>query len=223
VPSSEPTAEFVSLTLPDSKEDIEAYVVAGLMRSCQGTERFLEDLDGQPTQNAQSDHDFTLKKPTGNERLELVEIAPAQTAGPPGSTPAPANNGAYADMVRDIILTKTKKYGLVKAAGQAKVHLLLYSTDWKLRVPVAVKEILMAELAHIEHGFVSILIYEQDDDDQGEVMQLAPVSSDVLATISVAQLRDRQTVQFDLTKFTVHDDGSVSVPISLPPDFKSPK
>ena len=214
---------FVPVELPRSKEDIEAIIVARAMRNRSGGERFLLDIEGDPIQNPEDDHDFTLRKPTGDERLELVEITDPRGAGRPGSTRPPAGNAAFADIVRGNILEKSRRYGLGRPDDPRRIHLLLYATDLKWRVNESIQQILMAELAEANHGFLSVLLYEPDDETDGRVVELAPVDPAVLAAIPVDRLRARWTIQVDLSKARFHGDGTMRVPLNPPPDFQPPR
>ena len=108
---------------PQSKDEIERHIVDLMLGSAnkQGLNPF--ELVGEPVQNPENNFDFTIPTPSGEEYLDLMEIAPLDIVGGTHETaPASYMSGEFADIIMTKILTKSQGYG---RAPRALIHLLL--------------------------------------------------------------------------------------------------
>ena len=88
-----------------------------------------------------------------------MEIAPLDKVdGSYDEAPASSSQGKLADTIWAKIDKKAKKYG-----QNSKVHLLLYSTDWKFRISEGVLNLLAYQSLRHNHPFKSISYYCPDD------------------------------------------------------------
>ena len=132
IDSENRTAEFRPLHFPRDKAEPEShivrFVVAGLRNSATNFYRLVTN----PIQNPENDFDFTLPTTSGDEYLELMEVAPLEhVAGSYEAAPASYNHGELADYVFKKLLSKARKH---RSVPQPPVHLLLYTTDWRFRL-----------------------------------------------------------------------------------------
>lgn len=212
-----PAPKFVDIMLPPTKAAIERYIFQRTLDNAQQLGIDLFSLTGPPLQNQEADFDFTLPTVYGNEYLDLVEIMPPNwVRGKHGDAPGSYRNGAFADAVFTVIRAKSVKYGLARG-GPTNVHLLLYPTDWRLRISDSVQIILSCRLSHEPLGFKSIVVYQPDDDVNGVVTRLHSQESQQPSALEAESLRSRITLLADLTDFQVEADGSVSARILPPP------
>lgn len=71
---------FRRVDLPDGKEEIEQFIV-NLALKVEPRLRELYGLIDEPERTRENDFDFTVKTKSGNQYLELTEIAPLELTG----------------------------------------------------------------------------------------------------------------------------------------------
>jgi hypothetical protein len=108
------------------------------------------------------------------------------------------------------VIGKSANYG----KRPRPLHLLLYSTDWRLTLAQNVMADIASGLAQRQHVFTTITYVSPDGQGLGILAGLFPIEP----------ARERQgskTPSFvvfgDIRKPTVESDGSVSIPVPLPP------
>jgi hypothetical protein len=205
------SSSFTPIKWPESKLELERYILAHAVRSAANAGSNLYDLSGEPKQNPEQDFDFTLQTARGLEYLDLMEIAPlAWVGGPHHKAPASYNHGEFSDAIYEQVLIKSRKYG----SPSVPIHLLLYPTDWRLRVSVGVQNLLSYMCRLSDHSFKTIVYYSPDDQETGEVIQIYPRPSESFKQFSEAQARNRATMLGDFSRVTVEKNGTVRVPLA---------
>jgi hypothetical protein len=203
---------FQPIQFPETKPEIEEYILNCAIRSAEKMGMPLYNLTRKPDQNPENDFDFTLFTTQGTEYLDLMEVMPlAWVNGPHERAPASYNNGEFADAVYVEISKKAEHY---KGATNIAIHLLLYPTDWKLRLSSGVQNLLAFFCQRDKLHFKSIATYLPDDQSQGEVTILYPSPSESFVQFDETTARQRVTLVGDFTKVEFDENGSVIVPFA---------
>jgi hypothetical protein len=171
--SADQKAEFQPISFPKDKAKREQFIVKfvthGLRRSGHNPYKLTEE----PIQNPESDYDFTLQTVSGTEYLELMEVAPLEGVG--GSyqkAPGSYNHGELADFIYDKLIAKSTKY---RARPLPRIHLLLYTTDWRFLVSYNVLRLVGYCCQQTEHSFKTIIYFAPQDATQGDAKILYPL------------------------------------------------
>jgi hypothetical protein len=215
--------EFVPIRFPDTKPEIERYVLEATLRSAAKKGVNLYELTGPPIQNAENHLDFTLLTRGGEEFLDLMEVAPLSYIG--GSYekgPGSYFQGDMADAVIEAVTRKSNKYS---SRGSTAVHLLIYSTDWRFRLSGGTQQLVAFYLHRGGHCFKSIAYYMPDDQETGEVALLCPIhpTTEEVERFDATTLRGRAILQVDLRSAHLEPGGnSVTFKIAPPPKRQQP-
>ena len=162
-------AAFHAVALPQSKEEIECWIVEHARAVAADAAPFHQAA--HPIRNPQSHFDFTLPTASGNEYLDLMEVVilPVGARGYEDGR-ASYDAEAMAEALLSRIAAKSRRYG----AQRVKVHLLLYATDWRLRLAKLVAELLTVMLSRRPHIFATICYFAPYDEEDGEYVRLYP-------------------------------------------------
>ena len=154
------SVEFVPIELPRSKPEIEQWILAAALSAAGKAMLKPYDLTGEPVQNPEQDFDFTLPTPRGAEFLDLVELAPLQAlAGRYDNARSAYRIGDIAEQAYRHIRAKSDHYRAVNSS--CTMHLLAYTTDWRLRLPEPAQNLIRSWLSTEPHGFRTFAISRQ--------------------------------------------------------------
>jgi len=177
--------------VPDGKAEIELDIVRRAIKALSAAGTLPFHLVGEPVQNPEDDWDFSLPTLDGTQHLDLVEFAPlSRTAGSYDRVPQNRNNGDVADDVVALIARKEARYG---SLVQRRVHLLIYTTDWRLTPPVRVERLVALDLSRRGTGFTSILYCSPWGSDLAHASILYPVASAAFEGFDEATVREEWT------------------------------
>jgi len=145
---------YHAIHLPETKPEIEHAILRAALATArrQGNDPYA--LVRPPEQNIENDFDFTLTTRTGTAFLDLLEVAPLEDFG--GSyenVPQILRVGDIASSVYSLIRRKHNKY---QGIWQTPIHLLAYTTDWRLALPPSALTLLAHWLRSQPHGFASV-------------------------------------------------------------------
>jgi hypothetical protein len=162
------TAEFKEVQFPENKREIESQIFnEALKASASVSPNFWEfyGLTAAPIQNRDEDgFDYILHTKTGEQYLDLAEAAPlAKLGGTYDAVGLSYRNGERADVVYDVIAGKVAKYGV---KPRSPIHLLLYTTDFRLSLDSGVLDIVGYRASRQPHSFRSIVYFEPPRDLQ---------------------------------------------------------
>jgi len=155
-------AEFVQLSWPKTKGDIEDFIVRGFLNTA-NKQGILHASIESLKRNALDDFDFTVTTASGPGYIELMEIAPLEHFGTTYSQ-APASYKPYdfAHYILDKILGKSIRY-----SSDTQMMLLLYVTDWHFKLDLNTLKLLKYWTAHSRHCFKSIYYYHPVSEENG--------------------------------------------------------
>jgi hypothetical protein len=148
---------YVELRLPDVKADIEKAILQHALATAVAQKRDIYGLAGTPRQNKENDFDFVLPTKRGEEYIDLMEAAPLEEFG--GSyekVPQEMRAGELATKIYALIERKSSKY---PRSAKTPIHLLLYTTDWRLSLPPSVLTLLAYWLRTRQHVFETVAYY----------------------------------------------------------------
>jgi len=206
------TAEFVTVQFPSTKPEIEQYILDCAIENTRKTSHALYRLTSSPIRNVESDFDFTLPTERGTQYLDLMEVKP------PGGTydagPASYWVWDFAEAVYAQILKKSAKYGVTR---RERIHLLLYSTDWRFYPDRGVFQLLTIWLGQKRHVFRTVLHYAPADQTSGDLIRLCPTKPEERRTVDVRELRQAVIMPADFSRLQVESGGAAVVPVSPPP------
>jgi len=212
---------FEAVDFPDSKDEIEAFILRTALRVGGKESTALFRLVGEPVQNPEDDFDFTLITESGPQPLDLAEIAPLGSGGYK-SARGSYHVGERADKIWELLAQKAMKYSRPEGEGP---HILLYSTDWRFRVSDGVLD-LVAYYCH-RRGlcFHSVSYFAQSDETDGQFSTLFPRSPESFRDFNEAARRARQVMIGDPTsaKWGTDEEGNAFVVIKLVPPPYPPK
>ena len=202
---------FQTMEFPKTKSEIEQLIMDGTLRSENGVMKSFYNLTQAPIQNSENNFDFTLQTKVGIEYLDLMEILPFNwVGGPHEKAPASYNNGDFADSVYKEIKKKTARY---RGSKNMYLHLLLYHTDWKLRLSKGVQQLVAYFCLRDKLFFKSIVIYSPDDKFTGTIKILYPHPPHAFTNFNEQAARQRATLLGDFTKIEMNENGTVTVPL----------
>src|SRR5262249_28981471 len=126
----------------------------------------LYQLQGDPLQNPrEDDFDYILNTNRGTEFLDLMEVAPLnELGGTYDKVGLSYLHGERAEAIYAGILRKAQKYG---RTHRSRIHLLLYATDWRLRICGGVLDLLSFWAAREDHPFETIVYFAPEGYDRG--------------------------------------------------------
>ena len=187
----EGSARFERIAYGETKEEIEKYVMRVALESAQRAGADLWKLTDSPRQNAENDFDFTLETSDGPEDLDLMEVAPLQDVrGSYEDAAASYNHGDLAGFLWEKIDSKSIKYGSTpRSRGVHRIHLLLYTTDWRFDVVDDVLDLLAFWAFRRNHAFDSIHYYSPFDQETGQLKLVYPRTEDLFHGFSEKQKR----------------------------------
>jgi hypothetical protein len=172
ITSGADSVEFIPNELPDAKPAIEKVIIDGsrVTQSAMGADPW--SLIAEPVQLEESSFDFELPTRAGKEHLDLVEFAPlSHYGGSYEKAPNKHNVGELADAYWALIKRKSAHYG---ASRRARVHLLVYITDFRFLPSETTFAVLEALLNRKRHDFLSVSFYSPIDTESGMFRELWP-------------------------------------------------
>lgn len=197
---------FHEIVLPHEKAEIEAAILqAGLATAALSGQDPYQLLQ-QPTQNDENHFDFTLRTAQGEEYLDLMEAAPLQHYG--GSyeaVPQVLNVGELAAAVYELVLRKNAKYQGIWARP---IHLLLYTTDWRLSLPPSVMTLLAHWFRTKSHGFATVAYFLPAGVVRPHWCMLFPSTDPELDDIDESQVAQRVAARIDPSEISKDSDGT---------------
>jgi hypothetical protein len=175
------------------------------------------DLIAEPVQNPQNSFDFTLSTSSGEQYLDLMEVAPLEhIQGSYANAPHSYNHGWFADAVLEKVDAKSKKYG---PSPRAVIHLLLYSTDWRFRIAEEVITLLAYWCICRTPCFKTIVYYilhnQIQEEIQGELKLIYPRLPEEFTNFDEMQYRQRRSAWSDLTQDPRIERSSTGSSISV--------
>lgn len=202
-----------NVSLPETKAEIEQWVVTAFLRSgdLPINKPFLFDQPlpiSEPQPNPEQDFDFTVTGLDGPAYLELKEIAPLDLFGPTfEKAPAMYNGYDLAQNIAGMILKKSKGYA--DPAPKA-LYLLVYVTHWSFSLSDTVVRLVQYELARHEHKFCGVFDFQPIDNEQGLVHRLYPVPPELLQGFDPELFKDHKVLNLDYQKFTMKTQSEVT-------------
>jgi hypothetical protein len=163
---------FNPLVFPPTKPEIEKLVLHAALAS---NRRLREHygIVGEPKQVREQDYDFTLPTATGETYLDLMEFAPLRKTGRSyDRVPRSYMAGDRADAIWDEVTQKSEWYGRPPLSG---IHLMLYSTDFRLYAYGPVADLLVHLSHRLEHCFRSIVYTTPFTEASAQVAYLFPL------------------------------------------------
>ncbi len=161
------TAEFQAVQFPETKPPIERQIFEAALKASESVSpNFWEfyGLTAAPVQDDENGFDYILETKTGRQYLDLAEAAPlAKLGGTYDALGLSYLNGERADLVYEVIAGKVAKYGVNPGSP---LHLLLYTTDFRLSLDPGVLDLVRYRASRQPHGFRSIVYFEQPRDLQ---------------------------------------------------------
>jgi len=201
------SAEYKGIHYGGTKIGIENYFLEVTLASARKKGVNLYNLTEKPVQNLEDDFDFTLNTQFGKQYLDLMEVAPLEEIdGSYLQAPASYNNGEMADRVWAKLEGKSRKYGTHRPE---RIHLLLYSTDWRFRLADGVLGLLRFRAKSEDLVFASIVYYSPADQESGTVTILHPVAETSSESFDDEHVRAKCSERLDLSRFKIEPDGSV--------------
>lgn len=199
-----------------TKDAIEKEIISGALSVAKSIGIDLYKLIDAPVQNTENDWDFTLPTVHGDEYLDLQEVKLNRGPYEKERGSYPINEMAQA--VWSKVHEKSEHYGVQSAT----IHLLLYSTDWRLLLTHDVLNLIAREAHTQEHIFRSIHYFMPDSKHTGQLTKVYPV--DDAFKVSAASESSGKHIAFgNMAKAFKESDGSVIVPIDIPWDSPSKK
>lgn len=205
------TAEFQPIDFPKGKAEVEEFIFRFFIKGIGEVGKEFYKFVSDPTQNKENHFDFTLHTESGDEFLDLMEVAPLEkVSGSFEDVTFEYNHGEMADWIWGKIISKSKKYGNSKSVP---LHLLIYSTDWGFRLSKGVINLLAFWANAREHCFRTIVYFAPDDPTHGEAKIIFPVSPKIFAKFKESETRNRKSIIGNPSKFQTNPNGSVIIPL----------
>jgi hypothetical protein len=177
---------FERLPFPRTKEEVEAVIVSGFLRSAQS--RQLLPPTARAIQNCQDDFDFTLTGCGNGKHLELMEIAPLEhLRGTYDEAPTSYRPYDFAAYILEKLKGKSARYA--SSAGDA-LFLLMYVTDWRFTLSETVIALLQFWTASRQHSFGSIYCYSPISEGEGIVHLIHPTPAEFWAGFDPERYRE---------------------------------
>ena len=190
-------AEFIPDELPTDKAGIEREMCAGAVRAMLFHGWRVWPLDGEPRQLAENDFDFAFETAGEAEYLDLAEVAPLKgVQGGYEGVPTTFTRGKLERAIMRLVERKGLHYG---SSRRAKVHLLLYITDFRFLVSDGVVMLLKVALRRNHHGFASISYFAPIGSESGllHVLYPAPDGVPYLSRYDEARMREGMVTNSD--------------------------
>ena len=168
--SEGPSVAFERLPFPRTKEEVEAVIVSGFLRSAQSC-GWLPST-AQVKQNPQDDFDFTLTGCGNGKHLELMEIAPLEhLRGTYDKAPTSYRPYDFAAHILGKLKGKSARYA--SSSGE-ELLLLMYVTDWRFTLSETVIALLQYWTASQAHSFGAVYCYSPITREEGIVHVIHP-------------------------------------------------
>lgn len=196
-------AEFQRLAFPETKDEIEAFIVQAFTS---------ETLPGglrikSVHQNRENDFDFKVKTTEGSKYLELMEIAPLENLrGSYEAAPAKYKPYDFANYILTKILGKSGRYDGEK---RSSIVLLLYITDWSFTLSESVIALLQYWLTRQPHSFEYVFCYQPIDHAAGVRHLIFPTPADHWATFDPETLRENEVHNLSPLKWELLPSGGI--------------
>jgi hypothetical protein len=200
--------------LPETKEELESYIVDKTLRSAARDMVAVYRRSGDPFRTTENDFDFALPTAEGIQFIELMEFAPLHLFGNSyDNAPLSYVQGPMADVFVDMIKTKARKYGKRSVVG---LHLLTYCTDARFEISDDVVDLVAWSCQQQVRPFASIayLVPRRDND---KLYMIFPRAAEAFADFNAQVLRSKAVIRPDLARMTSPKDGSVEAPLAWPP------
>jgi hypothetical protein len=196
-------AEFQQTVFPAAKDEIEQFIVSGALATAAQTHPAFRALYGQPAQNEENNYDFTLRVEGRTESLELAEFV---FPGGHESSGGEYLSGDYADLMMALIKKKARKYGIER---RDRVHLLIYTTDWRVLAGQNALNLLREYALRKRHAFKTIAYYASRDAEGGvfEPLYPAPTGTQRMGWLREHEMRATRVKNYDPKKIRMSPDG----------------
>jgi len=196
--------EFHELVFPDSKEELEDFIVDAAIKAAASSDQVFPALVKAPKRNLENHFDYTVETGSVAEYLELMEVVvlPQKSAGHEDGA-ARHDTRMMADQVWKLIKKKVRKY----RSSRPAIHLLLYATDLKFELTPVVLETLSCLLARRHHVFASILFVSANK------TTIAPLYPAILSEEQCKAIESRRSVVIlpDPTRGKKHGSNAISL------------
>jgi hypothetical protein len=191
---------FVPVTFSTEKTEIERQVLeSALLASKRGNLDLYSfyHLTGEPVKNEENDFDYWLPTMTGEEQLDLEEVAPLERLGRSYNAVELAYlHGERADAIYSLIRKKVRHYG---PNPTSVIHLMLYATDWRLHICTGVLGLLSYWLLRDQHWFKSVVYFAPEAEGSGELEVVFPRKREDFVGFDESYRRGWQTGLADLS------------------------
>ena len=167
--------EFLPISFPKTKGDIEDFVVRGFLNPA-SSQGILPLTIESVKRNELDNFDFTVATSSGSRYIELMEIAPFEHLGTSYSQ-APNTYKPYdfALYIVDKIVGKSDHYASSTDMG---IILLLYVTDWKFKLNETTLKLLKYWTTQKHHCFEFIYYYHPVFEESGIAHIIFPTPAD---------------------------------------------
>jgi hypothetical protein len=207
--------QFERLSLPDTKEEIEQFMLDSARRAAAAKGLNLYELTSDPLRTTEYDLDFSISTDGRAEYIELTELAPLEMVGGKyEGLPVSYHIGSMADLVVKLLMKKVARYA---PAVRSRIHLLAYVTDSRFRLVKGVLSLVAYWALRGEHGLRSIVYFVPEAGGGGEIVALHPDDPARYARFDEALARGRVALGTDLTDPMYGEDGSVGFKLHWPP------
>lgn len=187
-------AEFLPLSFPKTKEDIETFIVRGFLTTVSRQDILPSALESL-ARNELDDFDFTVMTHNGPKYIELMEIAPLEHLGE-SYNKAHSSYKPYdfARYIMDKILGKSDRYISPTDIG---LVLLLYVTDWHFKLNETTLRLLKYWTLDTRHCFEGIYYYSPAFKDTGVAEVIFPTAKDKWIGFNSETYRDVEAFPVD--------------------------
>ena len=201
---------FHELHLPEEKSELERAILNGaLATAARQKSGDPYGLTKPPEQNKENDFDFTLTTRTGKAYLDLLEAAPlSDFGGRYENVPQIIRVGEMAEAVVALVMKKNAHY---QGVWRTPIHLLVYSTDWRLSLSASVLTLLAHWLRTKPHGFATVNYFLPAGVVRSIWHPLFPSSDKELMNINEDEVSSRHAARFDLSAIRREPDGTTVV------------
>lgn len=205
------SVKCVRAKIPNSKEQIEEWILRSAIRAADQRGISLYDLAAEPVKNDENDLDFTLPTTDGTAYLDLMEVVlfKGRTYA---EAPTAYSIGEMATQTLAGVTKKSKMYG----KPHNPVHLLLYSTDWRFVLVREVLDLVGLWLNRLNPVFATVK-YVCPDSDGGAILEhVFPRSSGEFTSFDEQRAMNSLFVFGDIRIAKAEADGTVRIPMQNP-------
>lgn len=195
---------YTPVDFPPNKADLEAMILHGAIATAGHEGINLYNLTCVPTQNEESDFDFSLSTVGGNANLDLVEFAPLVGRGGFDAAPVVCWCDERAQELINTVRAKAEHYG----TQRTPLHLLVYITDSRFDVGPEIVDAVSLVLHRVTHPFSTIWFYAPAEANLGHLAAIYPRVAGTY-DVDVEQLKWRMMIAHDLRSFTEGPPGTV--------------